>query len=280
MKFNKKLFEDLKSKRFDDFYLYALLEKALIGEPLLPMELKMLLNKGIVDFEFIKVDGVTKRKARATRQIEYVPQRNMPHGGYVSPKIIPWYDLQKQAWRSVSKLRTKEIVKLPSEDDNEVHVQIRDKEFIKSPKYTKEKYDEIKRLRDKGLTMTQIARKLGYASHSDISKIIKKFEPDTPKEQKPRLKAKSFIPTKQVSNQTTNDDFVEVDNDDTEIKDQNSQEVNNDVNVEQNNQVQPQEITKEEIESSTPTNTVSTFKSNDENVVEDTSTNGVDASIN
>ena len=56
--------------------------------------------------------------------------------------------------------------------------------------------------------------------------------------------------------------------------------VNNDVNVEQNNQVQPQEITKEEIESSTPTNTVSTFKSNDENVVEDTSTNGVDASIN
>ena len=38
--------------------------------------------------------------------------------------------------------------------------------------------------------MTQIARKLGYASHSDISKIIKKFEPDTPKEQKPRLKAK------------------------------------------------------------------------------------------
>ena len=191
IKLNKKyIFEQLLDNNFQNFKEKALLEKILIGEPLLPMELKYLLNKGIVDFEFIKVDGITKRKARATRMTEYVPARNMPHGGYVSPKIIPWYDLKKQAWRSVSKLRTKEIVRLPSENDNEVLVQIKDKQYIKSPKYTKEKYDEIVRLREKGLTMDQIAKKMGYANHSDISKILKKFGPEYPNQ---RTKTKEYI---------------------------------------------------------------------------------------
>ena len=201
----KFLFEDLK---IDDYKLFkekALLEKVLAGEPLIPAELKYLLNNGIVDFEFIKVDGVTRRKARATRMTDYVPARNMPHGGYVSPKILPWYDLKKQAWRSISKLRTKELVKLPSENDNEVLVQVKDKEYIKTPKYTREKYEEIKRLREKGLTMSQIAKKMGYAGHSDISKIIKKYEPETPANSKPRLKQQEYI-------KSDNEDIQDVEN--------------------------------------------------------------------
>lgn len=92
-------------------YLYEtlLLERLLVGEPISIPELRKLLRKKIVNFEFIKLDGEV-RPARGTTLMKYIPKSDRPKGiRPSSPKVATFFDLEKDAWRSVSK-RSKEIV--------------------------------------------------------------------------------------------------------------------------------------------------------------------------
>lgn len=73
----------------------------MVLEPINPQELRNRLNVGTVQFAFKKVDG-TLRTAIGTTLLEQVPLENHPKGGTSSPKIVPYFDLQKQEWRSVS----------------------------------------------------------------------------------------------------------------------------------------------------------------------------------
>lgn len=65
-------------------------------------ELKAALRKGLVKFTFKKVDG-SIREAFGTRNMKYVPTENHPKGtGVEVDSVVKFYDLDKQAWRSVS----------------------------------------------------------------------------------------------------------------------------------------------------------------------------------
>lgn len=86
-----------------------LLEKLLVGEPVGIPELRKLLRKKILNFEFIKLDGEI-RPARGTTMMKYIPQSDHPKGiRPSSDKVATFYDLDKKAWRSVSN-RSKEVV--------------------------------------------------------------------------------------------------------------------------------------------------------------------------
>lgn len=63
-------------------------------------ELKEKLNGGPVRFSFQKKDG-TVRKAYGTRKMGLIPKENQPTGMESSPKVLPFYDLDKGAWRSL-----------------------------------------------------------------------------------------------------------------------------------------------------------------------------------
>lgn len=91
------------------FYDDLLLEKLLHGEPISVPELRKLLRKKIVNFEFIKLDGEV-RPAKGSTMMKYIPPKDHPKGiRPSSPKVATFFDLDKDAWRSVSK-RSKEIV--------------------------------------------------------------------------------------------------------------------------------------------------------------------------
>jgi len=108
-------------------YLYdtLLLERLLIGEPLTVPELRNLLRKKIVNFEFIKLNNEI-RPAIGTLMMRYVPQRQHPKGiRPSSPKVATFYDLQKHDWRSVSQ-DSKEIVLKRGETGKPV-VMVKDK---------------------------------------------------------------------------------------------------------------------------------------------------------
>ena len=113
--FNKRLCESAEDNSIVN-YLYEalLLEKLLYGEPINIWELKKLLKKQILDFEFIKLDG-SIRTARGTTDLKYVPKQDWPKGTAKEAtkkrlkKVATFFDLKKKDWRSAS-IRSKEIV--------------------------------------------------------------------------------------------------------------------------------------------------------------------------
>lgn len=125
--FENKICESLVDKMIVD-YLYEelMLERLLYGEPVTVPELRALLRKKILNFEFIKLDGEI-RPAKGTTMMKYVPQSQHPKGiRPSSPKVATFYDLEKRDWRSVSQ-RSKEIVLKKDEDTGKPIVMVKDK---------------------------------------------------------------------------------------------------------------------------------------------------------
>jgi len=109
-------------------YLYdnLLCEKLLYGEPVNIEELRNILRKKIVNFQFIKLDGEI-RDAKGTLMMKYVPQDQHPKGiRPSSPKVATFFDLDKTDWRSVSQ-RSKEIVLKKDEETGKPIVMVKDK---------------------------------------------------------------------------------------------------------------------------------------------------------
>jgi len=119
-------------------YSNLLLEKLLYGEEISVVELRKLLRKKIVNFEFIKLDGEV-RPARGSTNMKYIPPKDHPKGiRPSSPKVATFYDLDKDAWRSVSK-RSKEIVLKRDEETKKPIVVVRDKSEVKVKAISKER---------------------------------------------------------------------------------------------------------------------------------------------
>ena len=107
--------------------LTPLFEKFLWGEPISVPELRKLLRKNIINFEFIKLDG-NVRPARGTTMMKYIPKEDHPKGiRPSSDSVATFYDLDKDAWRSVSK-KSKEIVLKKDEEKNRPIVVVKDKD--------------------------------------------------------------------------------------------------------------------------------------------------------
>jgi hypothetical protein len=65
-------------------------------------ELRIKLTEGIIKFFFEKKDGEL-RPAYGTTNIEDIPFEHRPSGvGTRANRITPFFDIQKQRWRSVS----------------------------------------------------------------------------------------------------------------------------------------------------------------------------------
>ena len=74
----------------------------MVMTPINPDELRSKLNEGTVQFAFKKLDG-TLRTAVGTTALESIPVENHPSGeGHSSPASVRYFDLSKNAWRSVS----------------------------------------------------------------------------------------------------------------------------------------------------------------------------------
>jgi len=107
--------------------LKPIFEKFLWGEPVGVPELRKLLRKSIVNFEFIKLDGEV-RPARGTTMLKYIPKEDQPKGiRPSSDAVATFFDLDKEAWRSVSK-KSKEIVLKKDEEKDRPIVVVKDKE--------------------------------------------------------------------------------------------------------------------------------------------------------
>ena len=122
----------------DFFYKEFLLEKFLWGEPISVPELRKLLRKKIVNFEFIKLDGEV-RPAKGTTMMKYIPPKDHPKGiRPSSPKVATFFDLDKDAWRSVSK-RSKEIVIKKDEETGKPIIVVKDAPKVKVKVVSKER---------------------------------------------------------------------------------------------------------------------------------------------
>ena len=87
-------------------------------------ELKAALRKGLVKFTFKKLDG-TIREAFGTRNMKYVPTENHPKGtGVEVDSVVKFYDLDKQAWRSVSVKAEIEINEILTPELQSVEVEV------------------------------------------------------------------------------------------------------------------------------------------------------------
>jgi hypothetical protein len=118
----------------------TLYEKLLVGEPVTIEELRDVLNNKVLNFEFIKLDGEV-RPAKGTTMMKYIPKEEHPTGDHPSSdKVAAFYDLSKDAWRSVSN-RSSEIVLIQGED-GKIKVQISDK-VAKEPKETKPEISKV-----------------------------------------------------------------------------------------------------------------------------------------
>lgn len=135
--FDSRICENLEQKEIVNFFYKELLcERFLYGEPITVPELRKILRKKILNFEFIKLSGEV-RPARGTTMMKYIPSEDHPKGiRPSSPKVATFYDLDKMAWRSVSQ-RSKEIVLKKDEEHNRPIVVIKDIE--KKPKLGKDK---------------------------------------------------------------------------------------------------------------------------------------------
>lgn len=125
--FDSRICESLEDQSIIDYIYDKLYESRLLyGEPVTIEELRNLLRKKIVNFEFIKLDGEV-RPAKGTLRMDYVPSSQHPKGiRPSSPKVATFYDLQKQDWRSVSQ-RSKEIVLKKDEETGKPVVMVKDK---------------------------------------------------------------------------------------------------------------------------------------------------------
>jgi hypothetical protein len=140
-----------------NFLYEKLLLELLVGEPLTIDELRDLLSKKIIDFEFIKLDGEV-RPAKGTTNLKYVPIDSQPKGtGNPHPTVATFYDLKKQLWRSVSQ-RSKEIVLKQDEQGKNPLVTVTDKNTDLVNKLdrfeTGKTYDYINRYGESGHTVT------------------------------------------------------------------------------------------------------------------------------
>jgi hypothetical protein len=125
--FENKICESLEDRWIVN-YLYdnTLCEKLLYGEPVTIDELRHILRKKIVNFEFIKLNGEI-RLAKGTLKMDYVPTADHPKGiRPSSPKVATFYDLEKMDWRSVSQ-RSKEIVLKKDEETGKPIIMVKDK---------------------------------------------------------------------------------------------------------------------------------------------------------
>ena len=125
--FNSRVCESIEDQWIVDYiYDNLLLEKLLYGEPVTIPELRSLLRKKILNFEFIKLNGEI-RPAKGTTMMKYVPPSQHPKGiRPSSPKVATFYDLKKDDWRSVSQ-RSKEIVLKKDEETGKPIVMVKDK---------------------------------------------------------------------------------------------------------------------------------------------------------
>lgn len=74
----------------------------MVMKPIEPEELRSRLNEGTVQFAFKKLDG-TLRTAVGTTNLNTVPLEHHPSGeGHSSPASVRYFDIGKNAWRSVS----------------------------------------------------------------------------------------------------------------------------------------------------------------------------------
>ena len=110
----------------DYLYKEMLLERLLYGEPVTVPELRKLLRKKILNFQFIKLDGEV-RDARGTTMMKYIPRADQPKGiRPSSKKVATFFDMRKDAWRSVSQ-RSKEIVLDKDEKTGKPVIMVKDK---------------------------------------------------------------------------------------------------------------------------------------------------------
>ena len=125
--FNSRVCESVEDQWIVNYiYDHLLLEKLLFGQPVTVPELRSLLRKKILNFEFIKLDGEV-RPAKGTTMMKYVPPSQHPKGiRPSSPKVATFYDLKKDDWRSVSQ-RSKEIVLKKDEETGKPVVMVKDK---------------------------------------------------------------------------------------------------------------------------------------------------------
>jgi hypothetical protein len=128
--FGTRLCESVEDQEIlEAFYegIKPLFEKFLWGEPISVPELRKLLRKSIVNFEFIKLDGEV-RPAKGTTMLKYIPKEDHPKGiRPSSDAVATFFDLDKEAWRSVSK-KSKEIVLKKDEEKDRPIVIVKDKE--------------------------------------------------------------------------------------------------------------------------------------------------------
>ena len=182
-----------------------LLEKLLYGEPISVPELRKLLRKKIVNFEFIKLNGEV-RPAKGTTMMKYIPPQDHPKGiRPSSPKVATFFDLDKDAWRSVSK-RSKEIVLKKDKKTGKPIVVVKDTPKIKVKPIAKkreskdpiEQGQNYKYTTNRGTnTYVDIIRELpngDYQVHSPLFKTTFAINPNrignkfTPKEQEVKVK--------------------------------------------------------------------------------------------
>jgi hypothetical protein len=125
--FNNVICESLQNFNIVSYFYNKLFESGLLhGEPISVPELRKLLHTKIVEFEFIKLNGEI-RPATGTTVMEKIPGKDHPKGiRPSSKKVATFFDLKKQAWRSVS-MRSKEIV-LTKETLKKAIVAVRDKQ--------------------------------------------------------------------------------------------------------------------------------------------------------
>ena len=116
----------VKSESLEESLGTPLFEKLLMGEPVTIEELRDVLNKKVLNFEFIKIDGEV-RPAKGTTMMKYIPKEEHPTGDHPSSdKVAAFYDLSKDAWRSVSN-RSSEIVLVQDKETGKIKVRISDK---------------------------------------------------------------------------------------------------------------------------------------------------------
>lgn len=132
--FGIRICEDIiQSSMINSVYNELMLEKLLIGEPITVPELRDLLHKKILNFEFVKLDG-NVRPAKGTTMMKYIPKDAHPTGDNPSSdKVAAFYDLDKGEWRSVSN-KSKEIVIQKDKETGKPKVVISDKKPKEEPK--------------------------------------------------------------------------------------------------------------------------------------------------
>jgi hypothetical protein len=128
--FGSRICESVEDQEILEYFykkLTPIFEKFLWGEPISVPELRKLLRKNIVNFEFIKLDGHV-RPAKGTTMMKYIPKDQQPKGIRPSSDMVAtFWDMEKDAWRSVSK-RSKEIVLKKDEEKNRPVVVVKDKD--------------------------------------------------------------------------------------------------------------------------------------------------------